>query len=447
LGFFLANQDPTEVGTLTPCCQKKFGVAGTMLDNAANKIGFAEVRNMPEIMRRLSRRRFAQLLGAGAAYAVAQHGTSLGLPWRETRTSSRFNPAAGVVRLNSNENPYGPSPRALKAMTDAFDIACRYPDEHADVLVEMLAKINGVARNQVLLGDGSGEILKLCAAAFTGPTSNSNRAVDLSRPTRGGALTFTPGSGKMIVADPTFEAILNHARVNSAEVVKVPLTNSFSHDLPKMLAAANQGLIYICNPNNPTASITPKKDLRQFLDKVPRDTMVLVDEAYHHYAEASDYETVIPLVKSHPNLIVARTFSKIYGMAGLRCGYCVAQPEAIQRLRPHQTWDSVNIMAITAAVASLEDDDQVTNGQRLNRETKKFVTDDLRALGYESIPSQANFIMINVKREARPMIAALGQRGVQVGRPFPSLPNHLRVTIGKRPEMEAFLSAFRQVTA
>src|SRR5207302_3542854 len=145
------------------------------------------------------------------------------------------------------------------------------------------------------------------------------RAVDLSKPTRGGALTFTPGSGKIIVADPTFEAILNHARVNSAEVVKVPLTTSFSHDLPKMVAGAHQGLIYICNPNNPTASITPKKELRAFLDDVARDTMVLVDEACHHYVESSDYETVIPLVNRHPNLIVARTCSKIYRMAGLRC--------------------------------------------------------------------------------------------------------------------------------
>ena len=119
----------------------------------------------------------------------------------------------------------------------------------------------------------------------------------------------------------------------------------------------------------------------------------------------------------------------------------------MQRLRPHQTWDSVNIMAITAATASLEDADQVTNGQRLNRETKKFVTDELGSLGYASIPSQANFIMVNVKREARPIIAALALRGVQIGRPFPALPNHLRVTIGKRPEMETFLSAFRQIVA
>ena len=398
----------------------------------------------------LTRRKFAQLLGAGATYAVAQRGVSWGAPLRAADTPRHFTfTPAGVVRLSANENPYGPSPMALKAMTDAFSISCRYPDEHADVLIAALAKLNGVDRNQILLGNGSGEILKLCAAAFTGSLeAGNNRPVELLPRSRGGALpSFIPGRGKLIVADPTFEAILNHARVNRAEVLKVPLTGSFSHDLPKMLAGANQGLIYICNPNNPTASITPQKEMREFLDKVPRDTMVLVDEAYHHYAESPDYESVIPLVKNHPNLIVARTFSKIYGMAGLRCGYCVAQPEAMQRLRPHQVWDSVNIMAITAAIASLEDPDQVTNGQRLNRETKKFVTEGLSALGYASIPSQANFIMVNVKREARPIIGALAQRGVQIGRPFPALPNHLRVTIGKRPEMETFLSAFRQVTA
>src|SRR4029077_6625239 len=120
-------------------------------------------------------------------------------------------------------------------------------------------------------------------------------------------LTFRPGRGKMIVADPTFEAILNHARVNGAEIVKVPLTTNFSHDLAKMLAAANEGLIYVCNPNNPTASVTPKNKIREFINNVPRQTMVLVDEAYFHYADSPDYESVIPMIKDHPNLIVART--------------------------------------------------------------------------------------------------------------------------------------------
>jgi histidinol-phosphate aminotransferase len=395
---------------------------------------------------KISRRRFAHLLGAGAAYAVAHRGTALGSASQAAGPTVPLTDATSIVRLNSNENPYGPSPLALKAMTDAFSLAWRYPDEHADLLIETLAKINGVNRDQILLGDGSGEILKMCASAFTGPMSSRNyRPVPLARPTRGGALTFTPGRGKMIVADPTFEAILNHARVNSAEIVKVPLTKTFSHDLAKMLAAASEGLIYVCNPNNPTASITPKNELREFIAKVPRRTMVLVDEAYFHYADSPDYESVIPMIKDHPNLIVARTFSKIYGMAGLRCGYCVAQNETMQRLRPHQTWDSVNIMALAAAIASLSDTDQVTYGRRLNSETKRELVQELDAMGYQYIPSHANFMMIDVKRPVRPLIDALKQRGVQVGRAFPTLPNHMRVTIGKQPEMETFLSAFRQV--
>jgi len=363
----------------------------------------------------ISRRRFAQLLGAGAAAAVVRPTLSFaGSP--EQVASSQ------IVRLSANENPYGPSPKALKAMSDAFDLASRYPDEHNNVLIDKLAKINGVNHDQILLGDGSNEILKLCAETFTGKER-----------------------GKLVAADPTFEAILNHARVNGAGVVKVPLTGSFSHDLPKMLVSANGGLVYVCNPNNPTASITPKNELREFITKTPRETTILVDEAYFHYADTPDYETVIPLVKDHPNLIVARTFSKIYGMAGLRCGYCVAQKETIEQLRPHQMWDSVNIMALTAASASLDDPAQVPNGRRLNGEARAFVTGELDTMGYKSIPSQANFIMFDCKRPVVPLIQALKQCNVQVGRLFPTLPNYMRLTIGKRSEMESFLAAFRQV--
>jgi len=251
----------------------------------------------------------------------------------------------------------------------------------------------------------------------------------------------------LVAGDPTFEAILQHATVNGAEVVKVPLTDTFAHDLTKMGAVANAALVYICNPNNPTASITPKNELAAFISKTSQQTMILVDEAYFHYADSPEYESVIPLINDHPNLIVARTFSKIYGMAGLRCGYAVAQPETIAQLRPHQSWDSVNIMAVAAAGASLNDPDQVTNGRRLNQETRTFLTTQLDAMDYKYIPSQANFVMIDVKRPVLPLIKALKERNVEVGRLFPALPNHMRLTIGKKGEMEAFLFAFRRVLA
>lgn len=334
---------------------------------------------------------------------------------------------------------------AVKAMTEAFPLVWRYPDEHADALIDNVAKLHGVAREQIVLGDGSGEILKVCAAAFTGPATGDAKPVELSKPTRGPALQFIPGRGKLIVPDPTYEAIVNHARVNRAEVVKVPLDKSYAHDLPKMLAAADEGLVYVCNPNNPTASITPKKQLRDFINNVSPKTMILVDEAYFHYAESPDYESVIPMVKDHPNLIVARTFSKIYGMAGLRCGYCITSAETVRRMRPHLTWDSVNILALAAANASLNDPDQLANGRRLNAQTKQFVSAEIKQLGFAHIPSQANFMMIDMKQPVRPLIDGMNKLGVQVGRVFPSLPNHMRVTIGKQNEMEAFMAAFRKL--
>jgi histidinol-phosphate aminotransferase len=204
-------------------------------------------------------------------------------------------------------------------------------------------------------------------------------------------------------------------------------------------------LIYICNPNNPTASISPKSEVRACIEKAPGKTMILVDEAYYHYADSSDYESMIPLVKDHPNLIVARTFSKIYGMAGLRCGYCVAQSATIERLRARQAWDSINIMALAAARASLADPDLVPKGRRLNAETRAFTISTLEKMGYTTIPSQANFIMIDVQRPVVPLIASLKNRNVEVGRLFGAMPNHLRLTIGKKAEMGAFLAAFRQV--
>jgi histidinol-phosphate aminotransferase len=363
----------------------------------------------------ISRRRFAQLLGVGAAAAVVRPPIQFA-----AQPSAR----STIIRLNSNENSYGPSRKALKAMNETFGLACRYPDEQNDALIDKLAKLNGVAREEILLGDGSGEILKLCAEVFTGKEQ-----------------------GTLVAADPTFEAILQHANINGAEVVKVPLTATYSHDLVNMASAARRGLIYICNPNNPTASITPKNELREFIEKTARETMILVDEAYFHYADSADYETVIPLVKNHPNLIVARTFSKIYGMAGLRCGYCVAQKDTVQTLRRHQSWDSVNVMALAAASASIDDVDQVTNGKRLDREAKAFVTSELDGMGYKQIPSQANFIMIDLKRPVVPVIEALKKQNVYVGRLFPALPNHMRLTIGKKSEMDAFLAAFRKVMA
>ena len=367
----------------------------------------------------LSRRGFAKLLGAGAAYAALR--PTLG--FSESSPSPAETKPLDVVRLSSNENPAGPSPAALKAMTAGFALAWKYPDDSHEELVEALAKLNQVSKDQVLLGAGSGEILKVAVAAFTGPDK------------------------KLVVGDPTFEAAAGHTKASRAEVVKVKLTSTYGHDLPKMLEVPNVGLQYICNPNNPTASLTPKGELRAFLAKVPSETIVVVDEAYHHYVESPDYESVIPLIKDHPNLIVARTFSKIYGMAGLRCGYAVARPEKIESMRAQQSWDSVSVLSTLAARASLDDNEQVEKGRKTNAEVRKHVCAELDKMKFTYIPSHANFVMIDMRREVKPVIAAFRERKVQVGRLFPPLPNFLRVTIGTKAQMERFVAVFKEIAA
>ena len=369
----------------------------------------------------LSRRAFARVAGAGAAAAVFAPLASVkplfGVP--AAATSART--TASEIRLSANENPFGPSPAAMEAMRDAFAKAWRYPDEAQEGLAEMIARSHSVARDSVLLGNGSSEILKVCAAAFTGP------------------------SRKLVMASPTFEAIGSNARTAGAEVVSVPLDAAYAHDVAKMSAVAGAGLIYICNPNNPTGSITPRAALHDLLASAPATTAILVDEAYHHYAGSSDYESVIPALASRPNLIVSRTFSKIYGMAGLRCGYAVGSRETIKALAAQQAWDSMNIMAIAAAQASLGDAQHVAGGRKRNAATKADVVASLKKLGYEIVPSETNFIMIDVRRDVRPLLAAMRTHGVHVGRLFPAMPHHMRVTIGRPEQMQAFVRAFEEV--
>ncbi|MEO8035246.1 MAG: aminotransferase class I/II-fold pyridoxal phosphate-dependent enzyme [Acidobacteriota bacterium] len=372
----------------------------------------------------LSRRLFAQLLGAGAATAAVAP------PLFGANTYSAQRPLAsdtGVVRINSNENPYGPSPAALRAITAAFPLVWRYPDETADLLIADLAKAHGIGPEYFALGDGSSELLKLAASAFT----------DASR--------------RLVMADPAFEAIGSGAAAAGASIVKVPLDKRFAHDLAKMREVAGEpkgaGLVYICNPNNPTGSITPKDEVRAFLDALSPKTIVMVDEAYFHYASSGEYESVIPLVASHPNLIVLRTFSKIHGMAGLRLGYAVAQPALLEKVTDQGAWDSVNIMALAGARASLADSAHIADQKRRNSETRAWTIEALEKLGFHTIPSEANFIMVDTRREVKPLNAALRARKIHVGRVFPAMPNHMRVTIGTPEQMRAFVKGFATVTA
>jgi len=367
-----------------------------------------------------SRRAFARLIGASAAFGALRPVLS-GVPAQAQQPSPGFAPRR--VRLSANENPYGPPPAALAAMTAALATVCRYPDELEEILRADVARHLGVAAEQVLLGNGSSQILQLAATALSGPGL------------------------RVVTADPTFEALGRYAETRGAEVVRVPLTRDHRHDLAAMArAAGDHGLVYLCNPNNPTATITPAGEISAFLDHLPGGVMVLLDEAYHHYAVGvAGYESAAPGLAKHPSLLVVRTFSKIYGMAGLRCGYAAGAQEKIERLRRERSWDSLNVMALAAAHAALGDAAHVELSRARNREVLAWTAAGIERAGGRVLPSAANFLMADLGRDVAPLIKALQAAGVDVGRRFKALPNHLRVTIGTEEEMRVFLAAFERV--
>jgi histidinol-phosphate aminotransferase len=328
-----------------------------------------------------------------------------------------------VVQLNANENPYGPSPKAIEAVARASGVASRYPDGSEKELRQVIAAYHGVHPERVALGCGSSEILRMADMAFL-------------------------GAGKtVVVAEPTFEAVLSYAAAIRSEPVKVPLTSDFRHDLPKMAAACDgrTGLVYICNPNNPTGTIVTGEQLAAFLPRVPASVVVLVDEAYHHFVEDPRYKSAFELLDRAPNLVVARTFSKIYGMAGMRLGYAVGSEANIEAMRRFASWNNVNYAALAAASASLADTDLVPRQRREINDTRRWVCAELEKEGRRVIPSETNFFMTDVRGDVAPVILAFRNRKILVGRKFPSLPNWLRVSVGKRQEMETFLAALREI--
>lgn len=368
--------------------------------------------------RPFSRRRFAAFLGA--ATGAAAFAEALPRTWP---TGSADATPAPPIRISSNENPYGPSEQALAAMTRSQDVAARYPYASMKQVVDALAKAHDVSPEQVVLGCGSSEILRMADAAFLGPGRT------------------------LIVGEPTFEAVLDYARVTRAEAVKVPLTPDHRHDLVRMARAtdARTGLVYVCNPNNPTGTIVTAAELLAFLEKLPPSTSILVDEAYHHFVEDPGYASAIGLIPRFPNLVVARTFSKVYGMAGMRLGYALSTEANARALRDHSSWANVNVAVAQAALASLGDEDRVARMRTLMNGTRHWLCEELTRDGRRYIPSHANFVMIHLGCDVEPVIGVFKERGILVGRRFPSLAEWLRVSIGTPEEMTAFVAALREI--
>ena len=330
------------------------------------------------------------------------------------------------AKLASNENPYGPPESVVQAMLGAMKYANRYAYPDGDLLAR-IARAHDVSPEQVLLGAGSGEILSATALAFTGP------------------------GRKVVGVDPTFHTVYQYATGVRAEAIRLPLRADHTQDVPLMVdtvrrAGREVGLVYLCNPNNPTGRIVPARDVEALLDAIPGDIPVLVDEAYHHFVEDPAYASSLPHVRAGRPVIVSRTFSKIVGLAGMRLGYAIAPKALIDRMRPY-TIGSINALVKWGGVAALEDTAAQARVRQVNNELRRGTAATLAGMGYEVIPSETNFLMIHIRRPVVPVIDQFKAQGVLVGRPFPPMTDWLRVSVGTPEEMQRFVGAFRRIFA
>jgi histidinol-phosphate aminotransferase len=369
----------------------------------------------------LTRRRFTGSLGAALGGALLMPRPAAAAAPKTPQEVPRLAP--GPVRLDSNENPYGPPRVALEAMDRCRARGARYPDSLEDELTAVLAKLHLVEPDQIVLGCGSGEILKMADEAFLTPAE------------------------KVVVAEPTFEAVSAFADVVRAEQKKIPLDRKYQHDLDAMAAACDTrtGVVYLCNPNNPTGTVLSAGMVGVFLRQVPKDTVVLVDEAYHHFVEDPDYGSADRWLSEYPNLVVVRTFSKIYGLAGMRLGYGISSKARIAAMARRKCWSNTNTAVLEAALAVLKEPGLVTEQRRMITDTRRWLCDELAKDGRISIPSQTNFVMIRVGTDVAPVIKAFRERDIWTGRRFASMPDWLRITIGTRAETTAFLKALRAI--
>ncbi len=365
----------------------------------------------------LSRRDFSRLAALGAAgFLLGPRSAEGGL----AHAAAPRAPGRGTVRINSNENPLGPSPAALAAMAALGAEGGRYAFALERELAARIAELEGVPADHVELFAGSSDPLHRAVLAFSGP----------GRP--------------YVYGEPGFEAGWQAAAVSGAPALPVPLTPTLAHDARAMAAAApSPGLLYFCNPNNPTGTVTPRVDLEWALANRPAGAVVLVDEAYIHFTEE---RSVADLVPTQPDLLVLRTFSKLYGMAGLRLGAAIAQPPLLERLRRL----GANITpypALVAARASVDDAQLVPERRAYTRAVREETFAFLREHGYRFHPSESNCFMLDCGRPARDVARAMREHEVLIGRSWPVWPNHARITIGTREEMRRFGAALREVLA
>ncbi len=361
-----------------------------------------------------SRRSFLHLSTAASAAAAFGVITEPML----ARTPAKHAPT-GAVMIDANENPLGPTAAAREAVTAITPSGGRYQFNLTDDLTNMFAVMNGLKPEYVQFYPGSSAPLHHAVVAYTSPTKS------------------------YVTADPGYEAGMMTADAIGTRVVKVKPTKTYAHDVKAMLEAApDAGLFYICTPNNPTGTLTSHSDIEYLLEHKPQGSLVMVDEAYIHFCDAP---SVIDLVKADKDVILLRTFSKIYGMAGLRCGVAIARPDLQKRMGDMGGWNAMPVTAVAAAAASLKDAQLVPERKQLNAAVRQETFEWLDRNGYSYVPSHSNFFMLDTKRPAKETIDAMAKQNVFIGRIWPAWPTYSRITVGTREEMEAFRAAFHKV--
>jgi len=368
-----------------------------------------------------SRRSFLRLSAAASAVAAFPVMTE---PLLAQAAAASLAPTAAPVShppilIDQNENPLGPCPAAREAVSAAAAQGGRYMMSWTDDFEKNFAQSEGLKPEFV--------------QSFPGSSGPLHHAV----------VAFTSASRSYVTADPGYEAGLFAAQTSGAKVVKVPLTRTYAHDVKAMITAApDAGLFYICSPNNPTGTLTPHADVEYLLEHKPQGSIVMVDEAYIHFAGS---QSAVDLVKAEKDVIVLRTFSKLHGMAGLRCGVAMAKPELLEKIVNRMGWNAMPTTAIAAASASLADAGLVAERRRINAEVRGEIFQWLDAHGYSYIPSESNFFMLDTKRPARSVIDAMSKRGVRIGRIWPAMPTYSRITVGTHDEMAMFRDAWQEV--
>ncbi len=382
----------------------------------------------------LSRRTFLTSLGAGGAGVLAAplitwrgHETILAQGTAARRADRLLAARPGVIRIDSNENPNGPGERVYAVIRSHLSESNRYPVRSEDDLAAAIARVHAIQPDNVILGSGSGELLRAAVSAFTTPA----RA--------------------LVSPEPTFEAPANWAKFIGFPVV-APLVDATLHlDLDAMaVGGRGAGLVYLCNPNNPTATVHSKADVAAYVDRVGKlspETTILIDEAYHEYVDEPSYGTAISLALANPRVVVTRTFSKVFGMAGLRVGYAVGQPATLAKMAAWLLGSNVSQLTLVAAAATVGDTQHIALEQRRNRATRAYTRRFFESAGYQVAQSEANFMMVDVRRDAKQFKLDAIKHKVAVGRQFPSLPTWVRVSVGTMTEMQKALQVFRTMLA